>query len=98
MTLNTARKIEAVFVWVLYALLVPVGVLALLLLLVKMPLDWILDGRDRLAFKVGHRLMHMSDAVKDGTIKDGYTLRRYTARKAWKHLKDAEKSGKEADI
>lgn len=98
MTLNTARKIETVFVWVLYALLVPVGVLALLLLLVKMPLDWILEGRDRLAFKVGHKLMHMSGAVKDGTIKNDYCLRCYTARKAWEHLKEAEESGKEANI
>lgn len=98
MTLNTARKIEAAFAWILYILLLPFGILALLLLMVKKPLEWILEGRDRLAFKVGHKLMHMSDAVKNGTIKNPYCLRRYTARKAWKHLKEAKKSGKEADI
>ena len=98
MTLNTARKIEAAFAWVLYIMLLPCGILALLLLLVKRPLDWILEGRDLLAFKVGHKLMHMSDAVKDGTIKNDYCLRCYTARKAWKHLKDAEESGKKANI
>jgi len=98
MTLNTARKIEAAFVWMLYILLLPVGILDLLLLLIKRPLDWILEGRDWLAFKVGHKLMYMSDAVKEGMIKNPYCLRLYTARKAWKHLKEAEKSGKEVDI
>lgn len=98
MTLNTARKIETAFVWVLYILLLPCGILELLLLLVKRTLEWIRDERDGLAFKVGHKLMHMSDAVKNGTIKNPYCLRRYTARKAWKHLKEAEKSGREAEI
>lgn len=98
MTLNTARKIEAAFVWVLYILLLPCGILALLLLLIKKPLDWIRESRDFLAFKVGRKLMHMSDAVKDGTVKNPYCLRNYTARMAWEHLKEAEKSGKEADI
>lgn len=98
MTLNTARKIETAFVWVLYILLLPIVILALLLLLIKKPLEWVFEGRDWLAFKVGHKLMHMSDAVKDGTIKNDYCLRQYTARKAWEHLKDAEKSGKEAII
>ena len=57
-----------------------------------------IDGRNWLSQKFGNKLMHMSDAVKDGTIKNPYCLRNYTARMAWKHLKEAEKSKKEAII
>ena len=98
MKLNTARKIEKTFAWILCILLLPVEILFLLILLVKYPLEWIHDCKGRIIFKVGNKLMHMSDAVKDGTIKNPYCLRNYTARMAWKHLKEAEKSKKEAII
>ena len=95
MTLNTARKTEAAFVWAMYILLLPVSLTAVLLVLAKKPLDWILGERDLAAFKVGNRLMHMSDAVKDGKIKNPQCLRSCTAREAWVLLKE-EEEGKEA--
>ena len=95
MTLNTARKTEAIIVWILYILLLPIALLAALIGLAKNLLDWILECRDWIAFKVGHKLMHMSDTVKNGTIKNPDCLKNYTARMAWKVLKEEEKSEKE---
>ena len=98
MTLNTARKIETAFDVVTIIILLPfalvIQVLEWLIKLLTLPID----GRNWLSQKFGNKLMHMSDAVKDGTIKNPYYLRNYTARMAWKHLKEAEKSKREAII
>jgi hypothetical protein len=98
MTLNTARKIEAIMVWVGYIILMPFVIASIILIIIKKPFDWIIEWRSWVAVKIGNKLMHMSDAVKDGTIKNPYCLRNYTARMAWQHLKRAEESGKEAEI
>jgi hypothetical protein len=98
MTLNTARKIEMAFDVVTIIILLPfalvIQVLEWLIKLLTLPID----GRNWLSQKFGNKLMHMSDAVKDGTINNPYCLRNYTARMAWKHLKEAEKSKREAII
>jgi hypothetical protein len=98
MTLNTARKIETAFDVVTIIILLPfvfvIQVLEWLIELIKLPID----GRNWLSQKLGNKLMHMSDAVKDGTIKNPYCLINYTARMAWKHLKEAKKSKREAII
>jgi len=98
MTLNTARKIEWAFNAATVIIALPSAFVVQILEWIEQPFRWVLDGRNWISYKVGHKLMHMSDAVKDGTIKNDYCLRCYTARKAWKHLKEAEESGKEADI
>lgn len=98
MTLNTARKIEAVVVRIWYIILMPFAIMAVIIALIKMLLDKIIGWRDWVALRIGNKLMHMSNAVKDGTIKDPYCLRQYTARKAWAHLKAAKESGKKANI
>ena len=98
MTLNTARKIETAFDVVTIIILLPfalvIQVFEWLIKLLTLPID----GRNWLSQKFGNKLMHMLDAVKDGTIKNPYCLRNYTARMAWKHLKEAEKSKREAII
>ena len=98
MKLNTARKIETAFDVVTIIILLPfalvIQVLEWLIKLFTLPID----GRNWFSQKFGNKLMHMSDAVKDGTIKNPYCLSNYTARMAWKHLKEAEKSKREAII
>lgn len=98
MTLNTARKIETAFDVVTIIILMPFA-------LVIHASEWAIklftlpiDGCNWLSQKLGNKLMNMSDAVKDGIIKNPYCLRNYTARMAWKHLKEAEKSNGEAII
>lgn len=98
MTLNTARKINVAAVWILNIIVMPFAVASVILQLVKIPFDWIVEWRNKIAFRIGNKLMHMSDAVKDGAIKNSYCLRKYTACAAWNHLKRAKESGKEADL
>ena len=98
MTLNTARKIETAFDVVTIIIALPFAIIIQILEWIEQPFRWVLDGRNWLSQKFGNKLMHMSDAVKDGTIKNPYCLRNYTARMAWKHLKEAEKSKREAVI
>ena len=98
MTLNTARKIEWAFNAATAIITLPFAFIVRMLEWIEEPFRWVLDGREWISHKAGHWLMHKSDAVKDGTIKNPYCLKHYTARLAWKHLKEAEETGKEAII
>lgn len=79
-------------------IVLPTAIIIQILEWIEQPFRWVLDARNWLSFKIGHKLMHMSDAVKDGTIKNPYCLKNYTALLAWRHLKEAEKTGREALI
>ena len=98
MTLNTARKIEWAFNAVTVIIALPFAFIGLMLKWIEQPFMWVIDERDWISHKAGHWLMHKSDAVKDGTIKNPYCLKHYTARLAWEHLREAEKNHREADI
>lgn len=98
MTLNTAQKIEKAFDVATIISLLPFVFIIQLFEWSRKLFTLPIDGRNWLCQEFGNKLMHMSDAVKDGTIKNTYCLRNYTARMAWKHLKEAEKSKKEAII
>lgn len=98
MTLNTASKIEWAFNAVTVIIALPFALIAQILEWIKYPFVRILDLRNLCVFKVGHKLMHISDAVKDGTIKNSYCLKHYTARAAWRHLKEAKRNNREAEI
>lgn len=91
MTLNNARKIEWVSNAATVIIALPFAIIAQILEWIEQPFRWILDGRNWLMSKLGNKLLHMSDAVKDGTIKNPYCLRNYTAQMAWKRLKEEEK-------
>lgn len=95
MTLKTASMIDLAYTHLTGVLVLPLAMLAFLLTLLKNGLDFILNLWDRHTFRMGNRLLMMSDAVKDGTIKNAYCLHHYTASKAWAHLKEAKKSEKE---
>lgn len=98
MTLNTARKIEWAFNAATVIIALPFAFIVQILEWIEQPFRWVLDGRNWISHKEGHWLMHKSDAVKDGTIKNPYCLKHYTARMAWEHLREAEKNHREADI
>ena len=98
MTLNTARKIETVVLWATGVMILPIVLILGLLELMRKPIRWIIDWRGILCDRVGNRLMNQSDAVKNGTIKNPYCLKHYTALLAYKQLKDAKKSGKETNL
>lgn len=98
MTLNTASKIEWAFNAVTVIIALPFVLIAQILEWIKYPFVRILDLRDWISHKAGHWLMHKSDAVKDGIIKNPYCLKHYTARAAWRHLKEAKRNNREAEI
>lgn len=96
MTLNTARKIETVFDYVMLIILLPFALVILIFKWLTKLLILPIYGCKWLSQKFGNKLMHMSDAVKDGTIKDPCCLRDYTARMAWIYLKEEEMAYREA--
>lgn len=98
MTLNTARKIEWAFNTVTVIIALPFAIIGQMLKWIEQPFRLVLDGRDWISHKAGHWLMHKSDAVKDGTIKNPYILKHYTARLAWELLREARENHREADI
>ena len=98
MTLNTARKIEWAFIAVMVIIAIPFALIVKILEWIEQPFRWVLDGGYWILHKAGHWLMHKSDAVKDGTIKNPYCLKHYTARLAWGLLREAEKNHREANI
>lgn len=95
MTLKTASMIDLAYTNLTGVLILPLAILAFLLTLLKNGVGFILNLWDRHTFRVGNRLLMMSDAVKDGTIKNAYCLHHYTASKAWSHLKESKESEKE---
>jgi len=88
MTLNTARKIENTFNFVTIIILLPfelvIPILEWLVKLLTLPIE----ECNLFSKRLGNKLMHMSDAVKDGTINNPYCLKHYTAQMAWEQLKD----------
>jgi len=98
MKLNTARKIEWVINVVTVIIALPFAIIVQILEWIEQPFRWALNGRNWLSAKIGNKLMRMSDAVKDGIIKNPYCLKHYTARMAWDQLKEAKKTGREALI
>lgn len=98
MKLKTAKNIEKALRVAMNIVSLPFIIVLAVLELLEKPMLWLLGWRDYSKQRIGNRLMHMSDAVKDGTIKNPYCLRNYTARMAWEHLQRANESGKEADI
>ena len=69
MTLKTASMIDLAYTHLTGVLVLPLAMLAFLLTLLKNGLDFILNLWDRHTFRVGNRLLMMSDAAKGGTIR-----------------------------
>ena len=98
MTLNTAQRIEHGFDIVTIVIMLPLALVIMILKLLTKLLTLPIDGRNWLIQELGNKLMNMSDAVKKGIIANPYCLRYWTARMAWKLLKEAKKSKKEVDL
>lgn len=98
MTLNTARKIETAFDVATVIATLPFVVAVQILEWTEQLLRLVLKGRGWLSFKAGNRLMRLSDAVRDGTVKNPYALRNYTALMAWNKLMDEADTGKETGL
>lgn len=94
MTLNTARRIEFAFQVVTGIIALPFIIIVEILKQIERPFNWVIDKREWLAFKVGNKLMRMSDAVKDGTIRNKYCLKFWTAQQALEQLEEKNEQEK----
>lgn len=98
MTLKTARNIELAFCVVTFLIVLPVLAAAVVVSLIDKPLSWILDERNRIGLSVGNRLMHMSDAVKEGSIRNPRCLKTWTAITAWRYMEEEKRNGGDAEV
>lgn len=87
MKLKNLAKIQFVIKWVLLLIALPFILISLILECINYPFVKVYKYLQSIAIKTGNKLLRMSDEVKDGTIKNDYCIRTYTAIFAMKELK-----------
>jgi len=87
MKLKTASKIQKALWLTIWFLMLPFSIVGILIDSLTKPFKWVLEELDFLRFRIGNRLLRMSDEVKDGTIKNEYFIRNSTAIEAYISLK-----------
>lgn len=94
MTLNTATKLQKVADLTLWVVMLPFGICGIVIEKLTIPFEWIVSGIDTLRFRIGNRLLRMSREATDGTIKNDYCLRNFTAMDAKKKLEEEKNRNK----
>lgn len=89
MRLNTANKIQKVLWLTIWFLMLPFSIVGILIDSLTKPFKWVVEELDFLRFRIGNKLLRMSDEVKNGTIKNEDLIRRITASEAYILLKKA---------
>lgn len=92
MKLKTASKIQKALWWTIWFLMLPLSIVGILIDSLTKPFKWVLEELDFLRFRIGNKLLRMSDEVKDGTIQNEYFIRRRTATEAYILLKMEQQS------
>lgn len=87
MRLKNLAKIQFVISRILFLIALPFMLISLILKCIDYPLVQVYEYLTNLSLKIGNKLLRMSDEVKDGTIKNDYCIRNYTAIFAMKELK-----------
>lgn len=87
MKLKTATRIQNVAWLVIWLVMLPFGICGLVLTTLAKPFEWVVDQLDGIRFRIGNRLLRMSEEANDGTIQNEYCLRNYTASLAYEQLK-----------
>lgn len=87
MELKNLAKIQFVIQGILFLIALPFILVSLILECISYPFAKVNDYLVELDIKIGNKLLKMSDEVKDGTIKNDYCIRNYTAIFAMKELK-----------
>ena len=79
MKLRTLAKIESVIKIVLVVAVLPFWIVGVILYYISAPFNMIMDKLGVLSQYIGNRLLRCSDEVKNGTIRNDYCIRNYTA-------------------
>ena len=86
MKLKNLAKIQFVIKGILWLITLPFILISLILECINYPIVQIYKYLQSLAIQIGNRLLRLSDEVKDGTIKNNYCIRNWTAILAMKEL------------
>lgn len=87
MKLKNLAKIQFVTQGILFLIALPFILISLILECISYPFAKVNDYLADVNLKTGNKLLRISDEVKDGTIKNDYCIRNYTAILAMKELK-----------
>lgn len=87
MKLKKLANIQLVMDIVLFIISIPFLICHLFLFYGNKPFEFVLDYFIGLSQKFGNFLLRKSEEVKNGIIRNDYSLRSYTARFAFKELK-----------
>lgn len=87
MKLKNLAKIQFVISCILFLIALPFILIGLILKCINYPFVQVSEYLTELPLKIGNKLLRMSNEVKDGTIKNDYCIRNYTAIFAMKELK-----------
>lgn len=87
MKLKTASNIQNAIWLTLWLFMLPFSIVGYLIDCTTQPFKWVLEVIDSLRFRIGNKLLRMSDEVKDGTIQNEQLFRKITATEAYKRLK-----------
>lgn len=87
MKLKHLSRIEKTIRIILMVVALPFFIVCRIFYIMLSPFDWVVGEIAIFEKWMGNKLLRCSDEVKDGTIKNQYCIRAYTASFAWKELK-----------
>ncbi len=86
MKLKHLTRIETTIRIILMVIAIPFSIVGHILNYISRPFSWAVEELAIFSEWVGNKLLRCSDEVKDGTIKNQYCIREYTASFVWKLL------------
>ena len=92
--LKTADKIQKALWLTIWLLMPPFSIVGIIIDSLTKPFKWVVEELDSLRFCIGNKLLRMCDEVKDGTIKNEYFIRCFTASEAYILLKTEQQQSK----
>ncbi len=87
MKLQHLSRIEIAVRCILVVIALPFALVCHLCRLISRPFEFVVDKIAIFAWWIGNSLLKQSDEVRNGSVRNEYGIRRYTASFAWKELK-----------
>ena len=94
MKLKTASKIQKALWLTIWLLMLPFSIVGIFIDSLTKPFKWVVEELDFLRFRIGNKLLRISDEVKDGTIKNEHVIHNFTASEAYIRLKAEQQQSK----
>ena len=89
MKLKNSFKIQKLFCIITWLLLIcPLWIITTILSIIPTCLLWVLNSIENFRWKVGNKLLRISDEANDGTIQNKDVIRTWTASSLYKEMKN----------